>query len=90
MSRFCRFWNPVELDFVCDLCAFLVRGKSATNVQAIGIISPYRAQSQKLARALEQKGMAIEASTVDGFQGREKDIIIVTCVRAKSDTGGIG
>ena len=31
----------------------------------------------------------IELNTVDGFQGREKDIVIISCVRA-GDSGGIG
>ena len=31
----------------------------------------------------------IEFNTVDGFQGKEKDIILISCVRANSD-GGIG
>ena len=32
----------------------------------------------------------IEVSTVDGFQGREKHVIIMSCVRAKSSSGTIG
>ena len=32
----------------------------------------------------------IDIGTVDGFQGREKDVIVLSCVRARSIAGSIG
>ncbi len=53
----------------------------------IGIIAPYRAQRaliQRFAREMLGASAAkmIELGTIDGFQGREKEIIILSCVRA--------
>lgn len=54
----------------------------------IGIIAPYSAQRKILKAMFQEKCFHskadIEISTVDGFQGREKDIIIFSCVRASS------
>ncbi|OQR89553.1 ATP-dependent helicase [Thraustotheca clavata] len=53
----------------------------------IGFISPYKEQVNLLRQLVAAKGWRdIEVNTVDGFQGREKDIIIMSCVRTK----GIG
>lgn len=53
----------------------------------VGIVSMYRAQINELKRQFEQRfGKEIlnrvDFNTVDGFQGQEKDIIILSCVRA--------
>ncbi|RQM25557.1 hypothetical protein B5M09_005467 [Aphanomyces astaci] len=50
----------------------------------IGIISPYKSQIEAIKDALHAAKLTkakIEVNTVDGFQGREKEIIIVSCVR---------
>ena len=61
----------------------------------VGIISPYRAQVQYLRRQLKKKEWVkpfrhlISVNTVDGFQGQERDIILISLVRA-NDEGQIG
>ncbi|KAK5577040.1 hypothetical protein RB653_001977 [Dictyostelium firmibasis] len=56
----------------------------------IGIISPYRQQVLAL-REIFKNYPGISIDTVDGFQGREREIIIFSCVRAPIEEGsGIG
>ncbi len=47
----------------------------------LGVITPYAAQVSELRRALPS---AVEVRTVDGFQGREKEVIIISAVRANA------
>lgn len=54
----------------------------------IGVIAPYSAQVQLLKKQIGPE-TEIEISTVDGFQGREKEVIILTLVRSNDD-GEIG
>ena len=61
----------------------------------VGIISPYRAQVQYLRRLLMKREYFkpfrrfISVNTVDGFQGQERDIIVISMVRSNDD-GQIG
>ncbi|MBQ8712927.1 MAG: AAA family ATPase [Prevotella sp.] len=61
----------------------------------VGIISPYRAQVQYLRSQLKKKEyfkpfrQLITVNTVDGFQGQERDIILISLVRS-NDEGQIG
>ncbi len=61
----------------------------------VGVISPYRAQVQLLRRLIRKKEFfkpyrsLVTVNTVDGFQGQERDIIIISLVRANAD-GQIG
>ena len=61
----------------------------------VGIISPYRAQVQLLRRMIKKREFfkpyrhLISVNTVDGFQGQERDVIILSLVRS-NDEGQIG
>lgn len=61
----------------------------------VGLISPYKAQVQYLRRLLRQDPFfkpyrsAITVNTVDGFQGQERDVILISLVRA-NEKGEIG
>ncbi len=61
----------------------------------VGIISPYRAQVQYLRRLIAKREFFkpfrrnISVNTVDGFQGQERDVILISLVRA-NDRGDIG
>lgn len=61
----------------------------------IGIISPYKEQVNVLKKTFQRKFgdsilKEIDFNTIDGFQGQEKDIIIMSCVRAQQDKKGVG
>ncbi len=55
----------------------------------IGIISPYAAQVKRLKKLIDTEERVIEIKTVDGFQGREKEIILISFVRS-NPKGEIG
>ena len=61
----------------------------------VGIISPYRAQVQYLRQLIRRREYykpyrsLISVNTVDGFQGQERDIIIISLVRS-NEQGQIG
>lgn len=61
----------------------------------VGVISPYRAQVQYLRRLIMKREFfkpyrrLITVNTVDGFQGQERDIVLISMVRA-NENGEIG
>lgn len=51
----------------------------------IGIIAPYNSQISHLKSLISGKHPEVEISTVDGFQGREKEVIILSLVRSNPE-----
>jgi hypothetical protein len=80
--------NPGEADLVAsEVARLLARGLAP---EAIAVISPYDAQVQRIRQLLtEEVERGLEVDTVDGFQGREKEAVIVSLVRS-NDAGEVG
>lgn len=88
--------NTSEVQIAKAIYQRLSREFKATGfTRRVGIVSMYRAQISELKRQFFQAfGESIlenvDFNTVDGFQGQEKDIIILSCVRAGPGLRSIG
>lgn len=68
--------------------------KCGVRPEQIGIITPYEGQRAYLVQYMQYNGslhsmlyQEIEVASVDAFQGREKDLIIMSCVRSNEHQG---
>lgn len=80
------YLNRCEAELVYDIVRNL-----PYPAQDIGVISPYAAQVRLVAQLLSryEDDSYIDVSSVDGFQGREKDAIVFSAVRSNS-AGRVG
>ncbi|XP_032933345.1 probable helicase senataxin isoform X2 [Catharus ustulatus] len=82
--------NPREVKLVMELIKTIKEKRNDLGLRRIGIITPYSAQKKRIQEQLDsvfKNNSPGEVDTVDAFQGREKDCIIVSCVRANSSDG---
>jgi regulator of nonsense transcripts 1 len=92
------YLNEAEAEHVVSLLKGILDAQDPA-VKSIGIISPYTAQVQllqsvishdgRLQNNLTSQGIELEIKSVDGYQGRERDIIIFSAVRSNRQ-GKIG
>ncbi|XP_026193702.1 RNA helicase aquarius [Cyclospora cayetanensis] len=80
------YLNRGEASVVERLVLALLR--SGVTPEQIGVITPYLGQRNFLRTLLQRNPMPaeVEISSVDAFQGREKDIIIFSCVRSNTQS----
>lgn len=97
-ESFGRVNKPEARETLLALAEYFVKiGKQRIMDERIdvGIISPYRAQVQYIRHLIKKTDFfkpfrkIISVNTVDGFQGQERDIILVSLVRSNAD-GQIG
>lgn len=77
--------NPEEARLVLQIVDRWIA--SGMNALDIAVIAPYAAQSRLLREHCPHR--MVEIDTVDGFQGREKEAVVISLVRSNS-TGEIG
>lgn len=90
--------NPEEakvlLDHLAGLLLALQMNRSNKLEYSVGIISPYSSQVQTINLLMEEHPVLkdfknVKVKTIDGFQGREKDVIYLSLVRSNTE-GEIG
>ncbi|KAI0283971.1 AAA domain-containing protein [Russula aff. rugulosa BPL654] len=88
--------NKAEVQVAISLYDRLLKEFSSVDFNfRVGVVSMYRAQILELRRAFESRfgvdiTSQVDFNTVDGFQGQEKDIIILSCVRAGPGLQNVG
>lgn len=90
------FLNRAEAEVAAALynrmhTEFISRGTNFT----VGVVTMYKAQMNELRRTFERRFGStttgiVDFNTVDGFQGQEKDVIILSCVRAGPGVERVG
>ncbi|XP_026409800.1 helicase SEN1-like [Papaver somniferum] len=89
----CR--NPVEVAVISAIIENLYKASIANNNKvSVGVISPYKAQVfaliDKLGNRFEaHSNFSVSVRSVDGFQGAEEDVIIMSTVRSNGN-GSVG
>ncbi|KAL0490416.1 regulator of nonsense transcript [Acrasis kona] len=88
------YLNRTEADMVEKIVTKLL--KAGVMPKQLGVVTPYEGQRAFCVNHMQRAGTCnpelykqIEVASVDSFQGREKDFIILSCVRS-NDHQGIG
>ena len=78
--------NPMEAALaVRHVTALIDAGVAESD---IAVITPYNAQLSLLSALLRHRYPALELGSVDGFQGREKEAVVLSLVRSNADEKG--
>ena len=76
--------NPLEVSWVLKILEDLLEAGELTQ-KDIGIITPYAGQVRAIRNSMSEQLDDVEVRTVDGYQGREKEVIIFSCVRSNPE-----
>ena len=82
-TSFCNLHEIKSIQQIVDCLLSVEEEKrdQRLSIDDIGILTTYKAQVNGLRQRIKQK---VEISSVDGFQGREKEVIVVSTVRANN------
>jgi regulator of nonsense transcripts 1 len=80
--------NLAEASWVARLLEGLIDGGELGQGD-IGIITPYAGQVRAIRDSVPNRYEGVEVRTVDGYQGREKEVILFSCVRSNNE-GNVG
>ncbi|KAG2574247.1 hypothetical protein PVAP13_7KG316209 [Panicum virgatum] len=87
--------NTIEVAVVVRMVQRLFKEAVSTGIKlSVGVVSPYNAQVRAIQEKLGKSysmydGFSVKVKSVDGFQGAEEDVIIISTVRSNG-AGSVG
>ena len=86
------YYNEKEIEIICDEIVPLIQKANLDYAISVGIISPYKAQCDRLRRRLKNTSYHDSVYTIDSIQGMEFDIVVFSFVRsfARSSNKNVG
>lgn len=90
-----NIFNVGEAEMIMSLLQFVIKKMTANdnlaNNGTIGIITAYQGQKKKIDEQLKKlnlpTGIRVDVNTIDGFQGQERDVVILSTVRSGDSVG---
>lgn len=76
------YYNEKEIEIICDEIVPLIEKANLEQKISVGIISPYKAQCDRLKRRLKNTSYYDSVYTIDSIQGMEFDIVVFSFVRS--------
>lgn len=76
------YYNEKEIEIICDEIVPLIQQANLEENISVGIISPYKAQCERLKSRLKNTNYHDSVYTIDSIQGMEFDIVIFSFVRS--------
>lgn len=77
-------YNKNEINIIKSIIKSLLLNNIKS--QEIGVITPYRKQKIYLQKKLQEENINVECDTIYRFQGREKDVIIISYCKSSKKT----
>ncbi|KAJ3337871.1 hypothetical protein HDU93_000371 [Gonapodya sp. JEL0774] len=80
------WWNEAEVAAVLETVEALLAADSGVKISPgdFAIIAPFREQVRRIRQVLRQKGLAaVNVGGVEDFQGMERRVVILSCVRSR-------
>ncbi|XP_057315137.1 uncharacterized protein LOC130656324 [Hydractinia symbiolongicarpus] len=82
--------NPCERDYIIAICQSILKA-NFTKSHAVAVITPYRQQVIFLKNEFKKHNLDnVTVNTIDGYQGQERDVVILSCVRGPNERNTIG
>ncbi|MBE6493059.1 MAG: hypothetical protein E7Z84_00420 [Methanosphaera stadtmanae] len=75
--------NKFEADIIINIIDILLKNNISSD--EIGIITPYRKQKNYIQKLMNKHNFDIETDTIYRFQGREKDVIIISFCKSSAN-----